>query len=194
MRFKNQLSHTLDFFFSPCLHVSVTGAEVHYENTAWHYEWAPQLKPQVRKRGLYCISSIYTFQLSLKRFAQHDLKSWSITYEQDVWWSYTHGNKPNMDRSVLTILVQLTAASHFPPPPSSPSLICPAELLPMLSVAATFLGYTANDANKKEEKQQQVGRGKSQVHLTSVQRTQCWDSMQKWILTWHGIWIKWWQN
>ena len=54
---------------------------------------------------------------------------------------YTHGNKPKMDRSVLTISVQLAAAFHF----SFAHL--PAEL-PMLSVAATCLGYTANNPLK----------------------------------------------
>lgn len=45
----------------------------------------------------------------------------------------------------MTILVQLTAVS-----PSPPFLryALPAELLPMLTVAATFLGYTANDPKK----------------------------------------------
>lgn len=28
------------------------------------------LKTRIRKRGIYCISSIYTFELTLKRFAQ----------------------------------------------------------------------------------------------------------------------------
>lgn len=47
----------------------------------------------------------------------------------------------------MTILVQLTAASNFPSWLSFWDL--PAELLSMLSVAATFLGYTANNRNKE---------------------------------------------
>lgn len=138
-----------------------------------------------KKRNLLYIIYIHFSTNSEKICTTGFLKSWSITYEQDVWWSYTHGNKPNMDRSVLTILVQLTAASRFPSQLSFSNL--PAELLPMLTVAATFLGYTANDPNKKEERKQQVGRGKDKSlnSSTSVQRTQCLRQHAKWILTWH---------
>lgn len=70
-----------------------------------------------------------------------------------------------MDRSVLTILVQLTVTSHIPYQLSFSHL--PAELLPMLSVAATFLGYTANNPNKKE-KRKQVRRGKDKSKSTFI--------------------------
>lgn len=79
-----------------------------------------------------------------------------------------NGNKPNMESSVLTIVVQLTTCLRF---------LCQlffsdrhAELPPMLTVAATCLGYTANDPNKKEENN--VGRGVF-FKFYAVQKTQC---------------------
>lgn len=64
----------------------------------------------------------------------------------------------------------------FPFQPPFLHYALPAERLPMLTVAATFLGYIANDPKKKKKwKSKQVGRGERQVLSlsTSVQRTQC---------------------
>lgn len=91
-----------------------------------------------------------------------------------------------------------TDSSRPLPLPSFIHFPLPAELLPMLTVAATFLGYTTNNTNRKQKQKQQkqnkikkktttkstqemVG-GKKQKqnkkhHLlslsTSMQRTQC---------------------
>lgn len=87
----------------------------------------------------------------------------------------------------MTILVQLTAASHSPSQLSFSDL--PAELPPMLSVAATFLGYTANNPNKKEERKGQVGRltDKSEVCLPQCRGPSVRDSMQNGYE--HDTWI-----
>lgn len=58
------------------------------------------------------------------------------------WQRTKHGQE------CLTVLVQLTAVSHFLSQP--PFSTRPAEHPPMLTVvAATFLGYTANNPNEK---------------------------------------------
>lgn len=101
-----------------------------------------------------------------------------------------------MDRSVLTILVQLTAVSHFlfPALLPSPRYALPAELPPMLTVAATFLGYTANNPNKnktkKTKRKQEEGKTSLNfVYLSAedpVFETACkMDTNMT-----HGFWIK----
>lgn len=96
---------------------------------------------------------------------------------------HNHGNKPNMDRSVLTILVQLTAVIH-PPPSQLYSSDLPAELLPMLTVAATCLGYTANGPDEKEGRKTGKDRER-QVYLSAedpVFKTACKTDNDTWIL------------
>lgn len=75
-----------------------------------HLKWALARVTDKKKRILLYIIYVHLWTNSEKICTI----LFFITYEQDVWWSYTHGNKPNMDRSVLTILVQLTAVAHFP--------------------------------------------------------------------------------
>lgn len=61
----------------------------------------------------------------------------------------------------------------------------PAEHLPTLSLAATFLGYTANDPKEKKKKCWEKGKDKSSGWLTSVQKSQCERQHAKWIPTWY---------
>lgn len=91
------------------------------------------------------------------------------------WQQTKHGQEcfDNFGSTDSSRPLPLPSFIHFP---------LPAELLPMLTVAATFLGYTTNNTNRKQ-KQQKAHRkwwGEKQTkthHLlslsTSMQRTQC---------------------
>lgn len=154
---------------------------VNDKNMNEHHSWQ-----HIRKRGIYCRLSIYTFQLILKRFAQHDF--WNL--EVLLMNRMSDGHIPMATNQTWTGVFWLFWF-NWQQPPISPlqlsSSRLPADLQPMFTVAATFLGYTANDPNEKEERKQQVGGGKdmSLSSSTSVQRTQCLRQHAKWILTWH---------
>lgn len=136
-----------------------------------------------KKRNLLYIIYIH-FSTNSEKICTWFLKSWSITYEQDVWWSYTHGNKPNMDRSVLTILVQLTAVS-----------LISLRALPLRSACwtSTHVNSSSNISGVHSQRPEQNGRKKTTTgrkrqvlsSSTSVQRTQCLRQHAKWIPTWH---------
>lgn len=64
--------------------------------------------------------------------------------------------QPNMDRSVSDNFGSADSSLPCPPPSQISFSHRPAELLPMLQVAATFLGYPANDPNGEEERKQEV--------------------------------------
>lgn len=118
------------------------------------------------------------------------MKSQSITYEQDVLCSYTHGNKPNMDRSVLTILVQLTAISPFSL--RALHLRSAAELPPMLTCSSNISGVHSQRPEEKGGKK--TGRKKEKTSLKffylsaedPVFETACKMDIN---MT-HGFWIK----
>lgn len=99
------------------------------------------------------------------------------------WQQTKHGQEcfDNFGSTDSSRPLPLPSFIHFP---------LPAELLPMLTVAATFLGYTTNNTNRKQKQQKQNkknnkkhtgnGGGEKQTkthHLlslsTSMQRTQC---------------------
>lgn len=105
------------------------------------------------------------------------------------WQQTKHGQEcfDNFGSTDSSRPLPLPSFIHFP---------LPAELLPMLTVAATFLGYTTNNTNRKQKQKQQKQNKKQQQkahrkwwgeknkqkqnkkhHLlslsTSMQRTQC---------------------
>lgn len=94
------------------------------------------------------------------------------------WQQTKHGQEcfDNFGSTDSSRPLPLPSFIHFP---------LPAELLPMLTVAATFLGYTTNDTNRKKQtnknNKKHTGNGggkktKKQHVLslsTSMQRTQC---------------------
>lgn len=60
-------------------------------------QWAPQTTAEVRKKGIYCISAIYTYELLLKRVAGHDLKTWHyyswVLVAISQWQRTKHGQE-----------------------------------------------------------------------------------------------------
>lgn len=115
---------------------------------------------------------------------------WSVIYERDFWWSWQqtkHGQE-----------CFWRFWFSWQQPPASPSQLSfshpPAELLPMLQVAATFLGYSANDPSGEEGEKTTGGRKDGQVlsSSTSVQRTQCLRRHAKTDTNMtRGFWIEW---
>lgn len=74
-----------------------------------------------------------------------------------------------------------------PPNVCSPlSSYLPAEHLPILTVAATFLGYTAKERKEKKRKTN-GGKGERQVFCSSNLSAEepVWGQHAKWIPTWH---------
>lgn len=105
--------------------------------------------------------------------------NWRVIYEHDFWWSYTkHGQE---------CFWWFWLSWQQPPtsPPSSPSPIGLLNFYP-LQVAATFLGYPANDPDGEGGKKTTGGRKDGQVlsSSTSVQRTQCLRRHATWTRTW----------
>lgn len=64
------------------------------------------------------------------------------------WQQTKHGQEcfDNFGSTDSSRPLPLPSFIHFP---------LPAELLPMLTVAATFLGYTTNNTNRKQKQKQQ---------------------------------------
>lgn len=125
-------------------------------------QWAPQTTAEVRKKGIYCISAIYTYELLLRRFA-HDLKTWHYS---SFWWPYPHGNEPNMDRSLLHDLG--ATGSRF----SSRFCRLSAQFLP---VAATFSGARSRNSKHESNKKEKSERC---VHLPERRGASVGTSMQ----------------
>lgn len=101
------------------------------------------------------------------------------------WQQTKHGQEcfDNFGSTDSSLLV-------FPPQLSSSHL--PAELPPMLTVAATFLGYTANDPNKKkDERKQWVERGKRLKFIFLSAEDPVFETACKMDTNMtHGFWIK----
>lgn len=71
------------------------------------------------------------------------------------WQQTKHGQEcfDNFGSTDSSRPLPLPSFIHFP---------LPAELLPMLTVAATFLGYTTNNTNRKQKQKQQKQNKKQQ--------------------------------
>lgn len=113
----------------------------------WNEHWP---ESRIRKRGFYCISSMYTFELILKRSAQY--------YFLLPMNRMSDGHIPMATNQTWTGVFWQFWFNWQQSPTSPPffySLPSARWTLPMLTVAATFLGYTTNNTNRKQKQQKQ---------------------------------------
>lgn len=142
-------------------------------------------KSEIRKRGIYCISSIYTFLPNSEKICT----TWFEILKYYLWTGF------------LMVIYPWQQTKHgqecfdnFGSTDSSLPLPLPALFLPSACWISTHVISSSNISGVHSQRPKQKGgkkttgrRRERQVlsSSTSVQRTQCLRQHAKWILTWH---------